>query len=54
MLKLKFYLVVILILAGLLTGCNTTSLLTPTPHGDPLAPTAEINNPVSPTPHAAW
>lgn len=48
--RTRFALPFILALTLLLPACNPISSITPTPHGDPLAPTAERINPTEPTP----
>ena len=48
--RTRYALPFILALTVLLSACNTIISITPTPHGDPLAPTAERINPTGPTP----
>ncbi len=52
--KARFSLFVILFLAIFQVACNLSQFITPTPHGDPLAPTPVAGNlqELTPTPHS--
>lgn len=43
--KTRFTFLTILVLVGLLTACNPINSITPTPQGDPLAPTTSVSAP---------